>query len=87
MCIGSRSHAFVTVLFTPQAMQTYQCIFEATLDGLPRYQLAPLPWLCNKVVLLPGWSQPALLFLSAAATWPGAEVWCLISLVRGPSLE
>ncbi|XP_030099412.1 hydrocephalus-inducing protein isoform X1 [Mus musculus] len=35
MCIGSRSHAFVTVLFTPQTMQTYQCIFEATLDGLP----------------------------------------------------
>ncbi|XP_036044752.1 LOW QUALITY PROTEIN: hydrocephalus-inducing protein homolog [Onychomys torridus] len=35
MCIGSRSHAFTTVLFTPQAMQTYQCIFEATLDGLP----------------------------------------------------
>uniref|UniRef100_A0A8C8TUT7 HYDIN, axonemal central pair apparatus protein n=1 Tax=Peromyscus maniculatus bairdii TaxID=230844 RepID=A0A8C8TUT7_PERMB len=35
MCIGSRSHAFATVLFTPQAMQTYQCIFEATLDGLP----------------------------------------------------
>ncbi|XP_027261798.1 hydrocephalus-inducing protein homolog isoform X2 [Cricetulus griseus] len=38
MCIGSRSHAFVTVLFTPQAMQTYQCIFEATLDGLPSNQ-------------------------------------------------
>ncbi|XP_008833211.1 hydrocephalus-inducing protein homolog [Nannospalax galili] len=35
MCIGSRSHVFTTVLFTPQAMQTYQCIFEATLDGLP----------------------------------------------------
>ncbi|XP_051024710.1 hydrocephalus-inducing protein homolog [Acomys russatus] len=35
MCIGSRSHAFATVLFTPQAMQTYQCIFEATLEGLP----------------------------------------------------
>ncbi|XP_021488188.2 hydrocephalus-inducing protein homolog [Meriones unguiculatus] len=35
MCIGSRSHAFATVLFMPQAMQTYQCIFEATLEGLP----------------------------------------------------
>ncbi|CAO2609942.1 Hydrocephalus-inducing protein [Lemmus lemmus] len=35
MCIGSRSHAFVTVLFTPQTMQTYQCVFEATLEGLP----------------------------------------------------
>ncbi|XP_015443273.1 hydrocephalus-inducing protein homolog isoform X1 [Pteropus alecto] len=35
MCIASRSHGFATVSFTPQAMQTYQCIFEATLDGLP----------------------------------------------------
>lgn len=39
MCIASRSHGFATVSFTPQAMQTYQCIFEATLDGLPRYRL------------------------------------------------
>ncbi|KAM5296381.1 hydrocephalus-inducing protein homolog isoform 1-T2 [Glossophaga mutica] len=35
VCIASRSHAFATVSFTPQTMQTYQCIFEATLDGLP----------------------------------------------------
>ncbi|XP_032984537.1 hydrocephalus-inducing protein homolog [Rhinolophus ferrumequinum] len=35
MCVASRSHAFATVAFTPQTMQTYQCIFEATLDGLP----------------------------------------------------
>ncbi|XP_069312434.1 hydrocephalus-inducing protein homolog [Eulemur rufifrons] len=35
MCIASRSHAFATVSFMPQTMQTYQCIFEATLDGLP----------------------------------------------------
>ncbi|KAM9191706.1 LOW QUALITY PROTEIN: hydrocephalus-inducing protein homolog [Dugong dugon] len=35
MCIASRSHAFATVSFTPQTMQTYQCIFEAALDGLP----------------------------------------------------
>ncbi|XP_073911808.1 hydrocephalus-inducing protein homolog [Castor canadensis] len=35
MCIASRSHAFATVFFTPQTMQTYQCVFEATLDGLP----------------------------------------------------
>uniref|UniRef100_A0A2K6GI20 HYDIN axonemal central pair apparatus protein n=1 Tax=Propithecus coquereli TaxID=379532 RepID=A0A2K6GI20_PROCO len=35
MCIASRSHAFATVSFTPQTLQTYQCIFEATLDGLP----------------------------------------------------
>lgn len=39
MCVASHSHAFATVTFTPQTMQTYQCIFEATLDGLPRYQL------------------------------------------------
>ncbi|KAM7059176.1 hydrocephalus-inducing protein homolog [Molossus nigricans] len=38
MCIASRSHAFATVSFTPQTMQTYQCIFEATLDGLPSNQ-------------------------------------------------
>ncbi|XP_070307131.1 hydrocephalus-inducing protein homolog isoform X1 [Odocoileus virginianus] len=35
MSVASRSHAFATVFFTPQTMQTYQCIFEATLDGLP----------------------------------------------------
>ncbi|XP_021570831.1 hydrocephalus-inducing protein homolog, partial [Carlito syrichta] len=35
MCVASHSHAFATVAFTPQTMQTYQCIFEATLDGLP----------------------------------------------------
>uniref|UniRef100_A0A2K6KCF4 HYDIN axonemal central pair apparatus protein n=1 Tax=Rhinopithecus bieti TaxID=61621 RepID=A0A2K6KCF4_RHIBE len=35
MCIASHSHAFATVSFTPQIMQNYQCIFEATLDGLP----------------------------------------------------
>ncbi|KAM5262598.1 hydrocephalus-inducing protein homolog [Ctenodactylus gundi] len=35
MWVASRSHAFATVSFTPGAMQSYQCIFEATLDGLP----------------------------------------------------
>ncbi|XP_032469168.1 hydrocephalus-inducing protein homolog [Phocoena sinus] len=35
MCVASCSHAFATVSFTPQTMQTYQCIFEATVDGLP----------------------------------------------------
>ncbi|XP_042636791.1 hydrocephalus-inducing protein homolog [Orycteropus afer afer] len=35
MCVASRSHAFATVSFTPQTMQAYQCIFEASLDGLP----------------------------------------------------
>ncbi|NWX91311.1 HYDIN protein, partial [Nothoprocta pentlandii] len=32
MCVSSRSHAFATVTFTPQAMQNYQCTFEASLD-------------------------------------------------------
>ncbi|XP_037371987.1 hydrocephalus-inducing protein homolog isoform X2 [Talpa occidentalis] len=35
ICVPSRAHAFTTVSFTPQTMQNYQCIFEATLDGLP----------------------------------------------------
>ncbi|KAM6177458.1 hydrocephalus-inducing protein homolog [Erethizon dorsatum] len=35
ICVPSRSNTFATVSFTPQAMQTYQCVFEATLDGLP----------------------------------------------------
>ncbi|XP_072492710.1 hydrocephalus-inducing protein homolog isoform X2 [Notamacropus eugenii] len=37
MCIASRSQAFATVTFTPQTMQTYQCVFEASLDGLPNF--------------------------------------------------
>ncbi|XP_068943597.1 hydrocephalus-inducing protein homolog [Petaurus breviceps papuanus] len=37
MCIASRSQAFATVIFTPQTMQTYQCLFEASLDGLPNF--------------------------------------------------
>ncbi|NXQ99391.1 HYDIN protein, partial [Sagittarius serpentarius] len=32
MCVPSRSHAFATVTFTPQTMQSYQCTFEASLD-------------------------------------------------------
>lgn len=49
MCIASHSHAFATVSFTPQIMQNYQCIFEATLDGLPRYQLpAPSSLSCSR---------------------------------------
>ncbi|KAM9289560.1 hydrocephalus-inducing protein homolog [Morus bassanus] len=32
MCVPSHSHAFATVSFTPQTMQTYQCTFEASLD-------------------------------------------------------
>ncbi|NXA41620.1 HYDIN protein, partial [Eudromia elegans] len=33
MCVSSRSHAFATVTFTPQAVQNYQCTFEASLDA------------------------------------------------------
>uniref|UniRef100_A0A8C3CDK8 HYDIN protein n=1 Tax=Cairina moschata TaxID=8855 RepID=A0A8C3CDK8_CAIMO len=33
MCVPSRSHAFATVTFTPQTMQSYQCTFEASLDA------------------------------------------------------
>ncbi|NWU95982.1 HYDIN protein, partial [Upupa epops] len=32
MCVPSHSHAFATVIFTPQTMQNYQCTFEASLD-------------------------------------------------------
>ncbi|KAM9374294.1 hydrocephalus-inducing protein homolog [Phaethornis superciliosus] len=32
MCVPSHSHVFATVIFTPQAMQNYQCTFEASLD-------------------------------------------------------
>ncbi|XP_071613168.1 hydrocephalus-inducing protein homolog [Heliangelus exortis] len=32
MCVPSHSHVFATVTFTPQAMQNYQCTFEASLD-------------------------------------------------------
>ncbi|XP_054856814.1 hydrocephalus-inducing protein homolog [Eublepharis macularius] len=33
MCIASRLHAFATVTFLPQTMQSYQCIFEASVDA------------------------------------------------------
>uniref|UniRef100_A0A8B9BFH4 HYDIN axonemal central pair apparatus protein n=1 Tax=Anser brachyrhynchus TaxID=132585 RepID=A0A8B9BFH4_9AVES len=33
MCVPSRSHAFATVTFIPQTMQSYQCTFEASLDA------------------------------------------------------
>uniref|UniRef100_F6WJJ0 HYDIN axonemal central pair apparatus protein n=1 Tax=Monodelphis domestica TaxID=13616 RepID=F6WJJ0_MONDO len=37
MCISSHSQAFATVTFTPPTMQTFQCVFEASLDGLPNF--------------------------------------------------
>ncbi|XP_030621187.1 hydrocephalus-inducing protein homolog [Chanos chanos] len=33
MCIPSHSHAFATVTFSPQAMQTYRAMFEASVEG------------------------------------------------------
>lgn len=93
MCIASRSHGFATVSFTPQAMQTYQCIFEATLDGLPRYRLpsnlacspAAGHTLWNVTPAMPGWQAPTCLF--PAATWPRTEALCLILWERATSLE
>ncbi|XP_078527074.1 hydrocephalus-inducing protein homolog isoform X2 [Lissotriton helveticus] len=32
--INNHSHIFATVTFSPQTMQTYQCVFEAALEGL-----------------------------------------------------
>uniref|UniRef100_G3VZI4 HYDIN axonemal central pair apparatus protein n=1 Tax=Sarcophilus harrisii TaxID=9305 RepID=G3VZI4_SARHA len=37
LSIPSRSQAFATVTFTPPTMQSYQCLFEAFLDGLPNF--------------------------------------------------
>ncbi|XP_040433967.1 hydrocephalus-inducing protein homolog [Falco naumanni] len=37
MCVPSCSHAFATVTFTPQMMQSYQCTFEASLDVLASF--------------------------------------------------
>ncbi|KAM4722980.1 hydrocephalus-inducing protein homolog [Rhinophrynus dorsalis] len=33
MSIPSHSHCFASVTFSPQSMQTYQCIFEAAVEG------------------------------------------------------
>ncbi|KAG7468631.1 hypothetical protein MATL_G00145140 [Megalops atlanticus] len=35
MCIPSHSHAFAMVTFTPQSMQTYHAVFEASIEGAP----------------------------------------------------
>ncbi|XP_073461747.1 hydrocephalus-inducing protein homolog [Aquarana catesbeiana] len=35
MTVPSHSHSFVTVSFTPQSMQMYQCVFEAAVEGMP----------------------------------------------------
>ncbi|XP_069510876.1 hydrocephalus-inducing protein homolog [Ambystoma mexicanum] len=32
--INSHSHIFATVTFSPQTMQTYQCLFEVALEGM-----------------------------------------------------
>ncbi|XP_073515931.1 hydrocephalus-inducing protein homolog isoform X2 [Phyllobates terribilis] len=35
MSLPSHSHCYASVSFTPQSMQTYQCTFEATVEGIP----------------------------------------------------
>ncbi|XP_068116429.1 hydrocephalus-inducing protein homolog [Hyperolius riggenbachi] len=35
MMIPSHSHSFVSVSFTPQSMQMFQCVFDAAVDGMP----------------------------------------------------
>lgn len=37
LTIPSQSHSFAVVTFTPQAMQQYSAVFEATLEGPSRY--------------------------------------------------
>lgn len=39
LTIPSQSHAFVMVTFTPQAMQLYSAVFEATMEGTSRYNI------------------------------------------------
>uniref|UniRef100_A0A8C9LFZ1 HYDIN n=1 Tax=Pavo cristatus TaxID=9049 RepID=A0A8C9LFZ1_PAVCR len=40
MCVPSRSHAFATVTFTPQTMQSYQCTFEAYGRGILTFDIS-----------------------------------------------
>uniref|UniRef100_A0A3B4VD89 HYDIN axonemal central pair apparatus protein n=1 Tax=Seriola dumerili TaxID=41447 RepID=A0A3B4VD89_SERDU len=37
LSIPSQSHSFAVVIFTPQTMQQYTAVFEATLEGTSRY--------------------------------------------------
>ncbi|XP_015224105.2 hydrocephalus-inducing protein homolog isoform X3 [Lepisosteus oculatus] len=34
LCVPSHSHAFVVATFTPQSMQNYQAVFEASVEGV-----------------------------------------------------
>ena len=36
VCIPSHSHIFAVVTFAPQSMQSYQAVFEASLEGATR---------------------------------------------------
>ena len=36
VCIPSHSHVFAVVTFAPQSMQSYQAVFEASLEGATR---------------------------------------------------
>ncbi|XP_043935458.1 hydrocephalus-inducing protein homolog [Protopterus annectens] len=35
MCVPSHCSLFAVVTFSPQTMQSYQCLFEAAVDGMP----------------------------------------------------
>lgn len=37
LTVPSQSHSYAVVTFTPQAMQQYSAVFEATLEGPSRY--------------------------------------------------
>lgn len=40
LSIPSQSHSFAVVTFTPQTMQLYSAVFEATMEGTSRYMSA-----------------------------------------------
>lgn len=42
LSISSQSHLFAVVTFSPQTMQLYSAVFEATMEGTSRYMNATL---------------------------------------------
>ncbi|XP_075998117.1 hydrocephalus-inducing protein homolog [Genypterus blacodes] len=48
LCIPSQSHTFTVVSFTPQTMQHYHAVFEASIQGATRSRMTPT--LKNKVL-------------------------------------
>nr|XP_029134421.1 hydrocephalus-inducing protein homolog [Labrus bergylta] len=41
LSIPSQSHSFAEVTFTPQTMQLYSAVFEATIEGISRSRMTP----------------------------------------------